>query len=431
MVSLVAMARIILLAVAFCLTGTMAHAQDQPQFAGRIWVDVDQTNRLPFVQEMILLRLRGTYTRPVALVKTEQPALPGFRWMLIGKDEWSEAVENSPQVRGFEQVIAVFAQRSGNLVIPPFIQNLTYIDRGGARITTVIQSEPVTIQVAPELTDASSWWLAASSITAKEDWSHDPDGIDIGQSVKRSITISGVGVTDDQLPLRPEIKMPGLIVVPATPVRKTEIGLGKPLNQMPELKKPGPYRIVEGREGPLSSVTYSWTIRPITGNPATLPAIEIPWYNTDLNAMQRIVVPGRTVALKDTGPTLADMEQSLGIAERSGKPGMLSIDRALIAIAFITALIVTLLLCSQQFRAQIAKIARRWHAYRIGLRMKRAANDGDAVLVWQLQQQSQAGGHSRSAIEHLESMVFGKQQADKSSLAAIVKHLIDKKLAIH
>ncbi|UXN58430.1 hypothetical protein [Phyllobacterium zundukense] len=242
---LVAMARIILLAVPFCLAGTMAHAQDQPQFAGRIWVDVDQRNRLPFVQEMILLRLRGTYTRPVALVKTEQPALPGFRWMLIGKDEWSEAVENSPQVRGFEQVIAVFAQRSGNLVIPPFIQNLTFIDRGGARITTVIQSEPVTIQVAPELTDASSWWLAARSITAKEDWSHDPDGIDIGQSAKRSITISGVGVTDDQLPPRPEIKIPGLIVVPATPVRKTEIGLGKPLKQM-DLKKTRPLQDCRG-----------------------------------------------------------------------------------------------------------------------------------------------------------------------------------------
>jgi hypothetical protein len=430
MVSLAAMARIILLAVTFCLTGTMTHAEDQPRFAGRIWVDVDQKNRLPFVQEMILLRLRGTYTRPVALVKTEQPALPGFRWMLIGKDEWSDAVENSPQVRGFEQVIAVFAQRSGNLVIPPFIQNLTYIDRDGARITTVIQTDPVTIQVAPELTDASSWWLAAHSITAMEDWSHDPDGIDIGQSVKRSITITGVGVTDDQLPPRPEIKMPGLIVVPAAPVRQTEIGLGKPLKQTLELKKPGPYRIVEGREGPISSVTYSWTIRPITGDPVTLPAIEIPWYNTDLNVMQRIVIPGRTVALKDTGPTLADMEQSLGIVDRSGKGGMVSIDRALIAIAFFTALIATLLLCSQQFRAQVAKIARRWQAYRTGLRMRRAANDGDAIRVWQLLHQSQGDGYSRSAIENLESMVFGKQQADKSSLAGLVKHMIDKKLAI-
>lgn len=429
MVSLVAMARIILLAVTFLVTGTMASAQDQPQSVGRIWVDVDQTNRLPFVQEMILLRLRGTYTRPVALVKTEQPALPGFRWMLIGTDEWSDAVENSPQVRGFEQVIAVFAQRSSNLVIPPFVQNLTYIDRGGARVTTVIQTEPVTIQVAPELTDASSWWLAARSITAKEEWSRDPDGIDIGQSVKRSITITGVGVTDDQLPPRPEIKVQGLIIVPAAPVRKTEIGLGKPLKQMPKLKKPGPYRIVEGREGPISSVTYSWTIRPVTGAPAALPAIEIPWYNTDLNAMQRIVIPGRTVALNDTGPTLANMEQSLGIIERSGERETVSIDRALIAIVFVIALIVTLLSCSPQFRAQIAKIALRWRANRIGLRMKRAANVGDAVLVWQLQRQ--VDGHSRFAIENLESMVFGKQQADKASLARIVKHLIDKKLAIH
>ncbi|MGH6858620.1 MAG: hypothetical protein ACRECY_00105, partial [Phyllobacterium sp.] len=243
-------------------------------------MNVDQTNRPPFVQEMILLRLRGSYTRPVALFKTEQPALRGFRWMFIGKDEWFDAVENGLQVRGFEQVIAVFAQRSGNLVIPPFIQDLTYIDRGGARVSTVIRSEPVTIQIAPVPTDAGSWWLAAHSVTTMEDWSRDPDGMEIGQSVKRTITISGVGVTDDQLPPRPEIKMPGLIVIPAAPVRKTNIGLGKPLKQLPGLKKPGPYTIVEGREGPISSVTYAWTIRPITGDPATIPAIEIPWYST-------------------------------------------------------------------------------------------------------------------------------------------------------
>lgn len=419
MVSWAAMARMILLALTLAVAATMARAQDQPQPVARIWVDVDQTDRLPFVQEMILLRLRGTYTRPVALVKTQQPALPGFRWMLIGTDEWSDTVENSPQVRGFEQVIAVFAQQSGNLVIPPFVQNLTYIDRDGARVSTVIQTEPVTIQVAPELTDASSWWLAARSITAKEEWSRDPDGIDIGQSVKRSITLTGVGVTDDQLPPRPEIRASGLIVVPAAPVRKTEIGLGKPLNQLPRLKKPGPYKIVEGREGPISSVTYSWTIRPVSGDPAALPAIEIPWYNTDRNAMERIIIPGRTVALKDTGPTLADMERSLGIVERTGARGMLTIDRALIAIAYLGALIVTLFFCSRQFRAQIAKIALRWRAYRTGLRMKRAANDGDAALVWQLQRQ--VDGHPRSAIENLESMVFGKQQADKASLARIVK----------
>jgi hypothetical protein len=427
MVMWAAVTRTILLTVVFFLMGTMVHAQDQSEPAGRIWVDVDHTNRPPFVQEMILLRLRGIYSRPVALFKTEQPAFHGFRWMFIGKDEWSDAVENGLQVRGFEQVIAVFAQRSGDLVIPPFIQNLTYIDRSGARVSTVIQTEPVTIQVAPEPTAASSWWLAAHSITATDEWSDDPNDLDIGRSVKRSITIKGVGVTDDQLPPRPEIRVPGLIVVPAAPVRKTDIGLGKPLKQMPGLKKPGLFTIVEGREGPISSVTYSWTIRPVTGDSAIIPAIEIPWYNTDLNTMQRIVVPGRTVALKDTGPTLADMEQSLGIIEQSGDMrGLVFIDRALTAIAFLTALSTTLLLCSPQCRTQVAKLVRRWRASRTGLLMKRAANEGDAARVWQLHRQSQGEIHSPAAIEKLESMVFGKGQADKSSLASIVDHLINR-----
>jgi hypothetical protein len=427
MVILAKMANMVLVIATCFLTVTMAQAQDRSKPAGHIWVDVDQLGRPPFVQEMILLRLRGIYTRPVALAKTEQPALEGFRWMLIGKDEWSDSVENGSQVRGFQQVIAVFAQRSGNLVIPPFIQNLTYIDRSGARISTVIQTEPVTIRVAPVPTDASSWWLAAHSLAATDNWSDDPKDIDIGQSVKRSITITGVGVTDDQLPPRPEIKVPGLIVVPAAPVRKTVIGLGKPLKHILEPKKPGPYRIVEGREGPISSVTYSWTIRPVTGDQAILPAIEIPWYNTDANAMQRIVIPGRTVALKDTGPTLADMEQSLGIVGTpdSGR-SLISVDQILVVIAFVTALLATLTVCSKQFREEVAGLSQRWQAYRAGLLMKDAAQNGDAARIWQLQRQLQGVRQSPSALGNLESIVFGKQRADRSALANIVGQLIDK-----
>lgn len=413
------------LIAAYCLAGTAGHAQNQPRPAGRIWVDVDRRDRPPFVQEMILLRLRGIYTRPVALFKTEQPPLDGFRSMLIGKDEWSDTVENGLQVRGFEQVIAVFAQRSGNLVIPPFVQNLTYIDRNGARVSTVIQTEPVAIQVAPVLTDASSWWLAAHSVAATENWSGNPDGMDIGQSVRRSITINAVGVTDDQLPPRPEITAPGLIIIAAAPVRKTEIGLGKPLKQMPGLKKPGPYTIVEGRAGPISTVTYSWTIRPITGDSASLPAIEIPWYNTELGSMQRIVIPGRSVGLKDTGPTLADMEKSLGIAERPGNAGRWAlVDHALSAFVFLTALIATLFFWSPQFRLQVARLARRWQIYWIGIRMKRAAAKGNAILVWQLQQQLDRIGYADPSIANLESMVFGKQTVDRAILIRIVRELI-------
>ncbi|MGH6862023.1 MAG: hypothetical protein ACRECY_17370 [Phyllobacterium sp.] len=121
------------------------------------------------------------------------------------------------------------------------------------------------------------------------------------------------------------------------------------------------------------------------------------------------------------------MEQSLGIVGQSGnRSGQVFIDRALTAIAFLTALIATLLLCSPQFRAQGAKIAQRWQAYRTGLRMKRAASEGDAARVWQLQRQLQGERRSKPAIENLESMVFGKRQMDKSSLAGIVDRLTGK-----
>jgi hypothetical protein len=357
----------------------------------RIRLDVESAGRPPYAQEMVLVHVRGFYTIPIALTKLEVPAMADFRVMTIGREHWSEAEEDGVQGRGMEQTIALFPQASGRLVVPPIVQRLTIIDGAGKRAEVAIETAPVTLEVATPPVAAGTWWLPARRLTLTETWSEPPDALSIGRPVRRTVTLEAEGVTDDQLPPPPEFGADGLIVFSEAPERRTVISAvpkgkkGEALRQA--LPRPGRLATVEGRDGPIGRIVYSWAVRPTSGASAELPAISIPWFDTEAGEMRTAVIPATTVAFRSARRTLADLERDIGLAPvAAASTPLRSVgDLALAALAFVAAALVAATLLGRRLapaRGPLARLSARLAAWGLRQRAARLARRGDLPGAW-------------------------------------------------
>lgn len=301
----------ILIAV-FLLLTTLGARADVP--GARLWLDVETQGRAPYAQEMVLLRIRGLFTLPILLEKLEQPDMPGFRWLPIGGDIWTDASDGGRKARGFQRTLALFPQRAGELAIPAFVHRLTVMDAGERR-NIEVSTAPMSLRVAAA--PAGQWWLPAQSVSISESWSVPPDALAIGQSTRRTVTVQAFGVPDDQLPPLPALREAGLIAFPAPPERRTVISVSMDAataeQRRQALRRPGRLATMAGPDGPRSTVIYSWDIRPTTDGKVTLPAISLPWFDTVKNTMATAYLPPRMVQVDLAGPALAKMEAELGI----------------------------------------------------------------------------------------------------------------------
>jgi hypothetical protein len=374
----------------------------------RLRLEIVSNGRTPFVQEMVLVTVRGFYTIPITLTKLEVPPMEGFRVLTIGREHWSEAEEDGVQGRGLEQTLALFPQASGTLTIPPIVQRLTVVGADGKRVEVSIATAATPLEVAPPPADAGAWWLPARRLTLTETWSEPPEALTIGRPVRRIVTLEAEGVTDDQLPPPPVLKADRLIVFSEAPERRTVIAAtpkgkkGEALRQ--SMPRPGRLATVEGRDGPIGRIVYSWAVRPVSGAPAELPEIVIPWFDTEAGVMRTAVLPARTVAFRQTGRSLADLERDIGLAAAPAEPARRSPgDVALAALAFLAAATATTALLGRRLVPAGGPLARFLGTLRNGITRRRAARAlrrGDEAAAWRLYASLGAEGEAeRAAVE--------------------------------
>lgn len=303
----------------------------------RLWTEIEDKGRAPYPQEMVLVRIRGLYTVPIALEKMEMPEFPGFRVVQLGGDVWTASTDNGRPARALQRTLALFAQHGGTLAIPAFTHRLTLIDASGERREATLTSEPQVLDVAPMPEGKGAWWLPARSVTLTESWSVPPEALAIGQSTRRTVTIEAEGISDDQLPPLAMPSVPKLIAFASPVQRETTLAVSLDAataeQRRQALRRPGRLAVVSGRDGPRARATFVWDIRPTTDEGVTLPAMEVPWFDTDAGAMRMARLPARTVMLATGGPGTEALEAELGIAgARPDRP-----DRADIVLGMLAA----------------------------------------------------------------------------------------------
>lgn len=272
-----------------------AQAADSPKFkmTGQV------ANTAPYVGEQINYRLKiydagGLQGDAPVFVSSSDD----FVIKNLGTPKVETKIVNGQTLREITFDYALFAQKSGELTIPPVRLNGYYLTKStrddpfarffdedqffagfglndvfASRTPVVLNTKPIKINVKPQADGVSGWWLPAKEVKLSAEFEGNKPTFKVGEAVSRTVYLKAVGVLDSQLP---DIKFPSI----------------NGLKQYPE--KPVTDMTLEG--GNIVSYAQITNVYiPETAGKITLPEIKLNWFNTQTNTQETAALPAMTV----------------------------------------------------------------------------------------------------------------------------------------
>ncbi len=214
---------------------------------------------------------------------------------------------------------AIFPQHSGIVTIQPvtlvaeIVQNSQprfngFFNRAFTKTRRVL-SEAMTLNVKPASADfPGSYWIPAQQLYLEETWPSDAEELKVGEPVTRTLSLLGKGTTVAQLPELFRAELPeGLKAYPDQPLLK---------------EQPQDDGLLALREEKIAFI-------PSQPGRFVLPAIEIPWFNTQTEQIEFARLPERVIQVSgavkkpvvDNMPTVnaPSVAEKMGGAESVGQ----------------------------------------------------------------------------------------------------------------
>jgi len=243
-------------------------------------LELELSDRQPYVQENVLLRLRVVSDRNLA---TATPELPNSSDVLLQKIEGPKA-HSRTAAQGGQEIVNEFVYtltplRAGTLEVPPLgVTGALYgngfgYGRTGSRQFEATGGEPIRLQVRPAMASVRPW-LPLQDLALKATLDGDQE-VEQGKPVTLALELAAVGATGDQLPsLEPLLRSPDFRVY-----REQTLNEG-------HLSQDG--RRLEGRR------TEYFTLVPHADGRLQLPEIRLPWWNVTTGTREYAGLPIHT-----------------------------------------------------------------------------------------------------------------------------------------
>lgn len=259
-----------------------------------LFLEVDVSNKTPYVQAQIIYTLR--FYRKVQIT---QAALSGLELTDAIIEQLGEEKSYTTELNGItydvsEIKYAIFPQKSGLNTIKPFVLSADVVTNTRPRFNGFfnrprtkniqISSREITLEVQPASKDfTNKYWLPSEQVYLEEKWSGDIKQMKTGEPLTRTLTILAKGTNKTQLPeLHTEPQASTLKTYPDQPS----------LNEKIEIDG-----FIAFREEKIAYI-------PSKAGSYTLPAIEIPWFNTKTQKMEIAKIPETTItAIASAQPT--------------------------------------------------------------------------------------------------------------------------------
>lgn len=258
-----------------------------------IFLEVEATSKNIYIQSQVLYTLR-LYTRvDLSQARLDEPELADAVIERLGDDSRFNTQVNGLDYSVTERKYAIFPQKSGKLTIKPLTltaeiitnnrPNFNGFFNSQATKTKRIESKAISLDVKPvPVTFTGKHWLSAQQLVFKQEWSGDIKQLKIGEPLTRTLTLLAKGATVSQLPeLNTTLSNDQLKAYPDQPV-------------LQEQKKTD--GVIAFREEKIALILSQ-------AGDYQLPAIQIPWFNTDSQKMEMAETPEtRLTALAGVQP---------------------------------------------------------------------------------------------------------------------------------
>lgn len=252
-----------------------------------IFIDASLDQEVAYVQAQVVLTLRIYHSVSLYDDSTLSPLQMGDALVeRLGEPRTYEKDINGVLHGVIEIRYAIFPQKSGELTIPAQLFSATTVapaagDRYGSRFgrSTQVKSPTIPLMVKPKPADypADAPWLPARGLTLVEAWSPEPGEAQLGEALTRSVMLKANGLTSSQLPPIEATRIPGLRSYPDQPSLHNEITAD------------GISGSIEQREALVATRAGDFQLQ----------AIELVWWNTLEDRLERTVLPARSLQIAD------------------------------------------------------------------------------------------------------------------------------------
>jgi len=274
---------------------TAAPQQLDSQTSGNVFLEVEASPTNPYVQAQIIYTVRVFHKVGISQASLPAPTISNVVIEQLHEDREYRTRHGNQNYDVFERRYTIFPERSGKLVIPPSqldAQVLTGQTTGGLFSRNVTHSErfvskAIELNVRP-IPDSfkGKHWLPADKLEFDQSWSEDPAKTVVGEPVTQTLTMQVEGLLKSQLPVLSKLRKDS--------ISSTDI---KTYPDQPKLTQ------AATEDGVTSRREEKIAMIPSKSGTVKLPAIEIPWWNTQTDKMEIARIEAVTMQAKGSGNT--------------------------------------------------------------------------------------------------------------------------------
>jgi len=249
-----------------------------------LFITTDISAKEVYVQQQVTLTVKLHFSAELKRGSLTEPSLEGANILQIGKDNESDTIINGRRYRIIERTYAISPQQSGDYILKPPVfsgeilvpstRRNSFLSFGETKPVSVVGDEiPLTIKPIPA--HYQGVWLPSELLSLHQEWQPTTDKFVVGEPITRILTLTAVGLSEEQLP---EIILPmpdGLKIYPDQAELHTGMNSGQLVSQ-----KVRNFAIVANKAG-----TYQ------------LPEIKLPWWNTITNKLQYATIEAQTITV--------------------------------------------------------------------------------------------------------------------------------------
>lgn len=210
------------------------------------------------------------------------PSLENADIRQIGKDKEYSEIKDGRRYRVIERTFAIIPQQSGNFIIEGPLFEGEIIDNSRQSFGFFNRSTPVNrvgssqnITVLPIPANYSHHWLPSDFVQINEEWQGDQTQYHAGEPITRTITLTAIGVVEEQLPTV-NGNYPDNVKTYPDQAETTTIEKDQTL-------------IAQRKE--------SVAIIPSKAGKLVLPAVQVPWFNVLTKKTEFTSLPEKTLTI--------------------------------------------------------------------------------------------------------------------------------------
>ncbi|MEL0648925.1 BatD family protein [Pseudoalteromonas agarivorans] len=269
--------------------------------------DADKNNDIFLKTELssnsIFVQEAGVYTIKLYLAKElldgslSTPNMEDAQLTQLGKQTESYELVDGKRYLVITREYLIQPQKSGLYTIAgPAFQGR--VQQNYRQLEVSALGDDQQIEIKPIPSNYKGAWLPSELVNLDEQWQPEENTVEVGTPITRTITLTALGVTKEQLP---EITMPTIDGIRSYPDEKENNNA-----------------VRDGRV--VSQQTASYALLPQKPGTYTLPEIKLPWYNTKINRISYATLPKRTITVTGNANTPApDVTNAITSNEQSSE----------------------------------------------------------------------------------------------------------------